>query len=190
MYNDLLQHPASSKENRNTKSTRCTKSFALLVLFVLFVFLPSAVSSKLQMYLAREGSESGLRLDFSEGPGIHVQIRIRRGRMIQDVLCIDAQRQRTGFREPDPLLKVRIQAPASRTVNRVQSQSSKLSGRRILKDDVAAGIGDGSVLTERIQSSRRRNLRAGWIGHTLVGTAEIVSELAAPCQLTAPFELA
>src|SRR6516165_7811011 len=102
-------------------------------------------SSKLDANLACERPVSGLVVDLPECSGrridIEIQIssrcRVRSGcRMIEDILCVDSERQGLRFSDPDPLLEVRVDVPAAGSVNRIQAQRAQLPWRSILQDDV------------------------------------------------------
>src|SRR5258705_10648247 len=103
--------------------------------------------------MAGERTASGLRGDFSEGAGIDIEVGIARSWMVQDIAGVDTKRQVSVFPKPDPLLKICIKVPASRTVNRSQTQRAQLSRRCVPQDDVrSCGVGrDGAVAAETSQ---------------------------------------
>ena len=73
--------------------------------------------------------------------------------MVQDVAGIDAQREASRFCKADPLLKIRIEAPASRPVDWSQSQRAELSWRGVLQDDLATGIGNCGIRAKCAQTA-------------------------------------
>ena len=74
---------------------------------------------ELQTNLTSQRSASGLGCYLSKRSGIDIQIRISGRRMIEDIASVESDRQAPGFLNPDLLLQIGIEVPASRTVERV-----------------------------------------------------------------------
>src|SRR6266571_4931714 len=151
--------------------------------------IASAGGLEFQMELSCKGSVAGLGLDFTESSEIDIQVGITGRGMVQDVARINAQRHASRFRKPDPLLKIRIEAPAYWPINRIQAQCAELSRRGILQNDLAAGIGDCGIRAKCVQTTGRRDIRTHRIGYSLVSAAKIVSVCAAPSELTVSWKV-
>ena len=95
------------------------------------------------------GSGAAFRLDSPEhkarsiDAGARLWIRIDKIRVVQHVCCIDAYRERFGFRYPERLAQGRIESPFSESLQR-HGHCAAMSRQRILKND-------GADRTVRIQ---------------------------------------
>ena len=101
------------------------------------------------MDLTLQLSASGLVVNLAERTRVHVQIGISGCRMVENIACVDTQRQSFRLRNLDRLQEIRVEAPHSRPCERIQSERSELSGRSIPQDDFSAGI------CERSESAKR-----------------------------------
>src|ERR1041385_4440942 len=106
------------------------------------------------------GSELTER-DPSAESWVNRQIRIRRLRMIQDVQCIETNLQTLGFRNPESLAEVGIEAITAQTHNRVIPKVSSLPGLRMLQNNLnISGIRRRTTIagdSSRIRSTGRHH---------------------------------
>src|SRR2546427_9479686 len=100
------------------------------------------------MNLALQRSISSLGIDLAERIRVHIQIGICGCRMVEQIACIHTQRQIFRLRNLDRLQNIRIEAPDSRSCERIQSERSELSGRSIPQGNFSVGI------RKRIESAK------------------------------------
>src|SRR5207244_10590491 len=128
------------------------------------------------MNLTLQRSTSSLVIDLAEGTRVNVQIGISGGRMVEYIACIHTQRQSFRLRNLDRLQDIRVEAPHSRSCERIQSERSELSGRSIPQNDVSVGI------CKRIESAKgcqcRGHSGARRIWHSLLLLRKEIDERA------------
>ena len=71
---------------------------------------------ELETNLGGETPVSRLRIDLPKRPGIDVQVRIARSRMIEYILRIYTQCQVPGLTNLDALLEVRVEVPTAQSI--------------------------------------------------------------------------
>src|SRR5439155_23910356 len=92
------------------------------------------------MNLTLQRSISSLGIDLAERARVNVQIGICGCRMVEHIACIHTQRQTFRLRNLDRLKDIRVEAPDSRSCERIQSERSELSGRSIPQHNFSVGI--------------------------------------------------
>src|SRR6516164_10235207 len=92
------------------------------------------------MNLTLQGPISKLGIDLAKRTRIDVQIGVSRRRMVEQVMGIHAQRQSLRLLNLDCLQDIRVEAPESRSCERIQSEGSELSRRSIPQNNFSAGI--------------------------------------------------
>src|SRR2546426_4838563 len=123
-------------------------------------------TSELEMNLTLQLSTSNLGIDLAERTRVHVQIGIAGCRMVEHIACIHTQRQSFRLRKLDRFQDIRVEAPHSRSGERIQSERSELSRRSIPQDNFSVGI------CKCIESAKRcerwGHTGARRVGHSLV----------------------
>src|SRR2546426_7132502 len=97
-------------------------------------------TSELEMNLTLQPSISNLGIDLAERTRVYVQIGICGCRMVEHIAGIHTQRQSFRLRNLDRLQDIRVEAPHSRSCERIQSERSELSGRSIPQNNLSVGI--------------------------------------------------
>ena len=100
----------------------------------------SEFHSELEMNLTLQLSTSSLGIDLAERTRVNVQIGISGGRMVEYIASIHTQRQSFRLRNLDRLQDIRVEAPHSRSGERIKSERSELSRRGISQDNFSVGI--------------------------------------------------
>src|SRR5437016_11990949 len=106
--------------------------------------------SELEVNLTLQLSTSNLGIDLAERKRINVQVGICGCRMVEHIACIHAQCQSFRLRNLDGLQEIRVDAPHSRSCDRIQSERSEGSGRGIPQYNFSVRI------CKRSESAKRR----------------------------------
>ncbi len=80
------------------------------------------MSLELKADLTGARPAAGFHVDFPKSSGIEIQFGSARSGVIEDVAHIETNGNIPGFINPDSLLEVGIEIPASRAIDWVQSQ--------------------------------------------------------------------